>query len=165
MGKRQAQASNAAIGYVRVSTQEQATTGVSLDAQEARIRAYATMRGLDLVAVVVDAGVSGAKALEERAGGAAILEALHRGTVAHIVALKLDRLFRDAEDALHHTKAWDKAGVSLHLLDLGGASLDTSSAMGRMFLTGQFRSLKAGGYFRSLRYVRRWRYCWRLMWR
>ena len=50
------------VGYIRVSTEEQATTGVSLDAQEAAIRAYCTMRNLRLVEVVVDAGVSAGKA-------------------------------------------------------------------------------------------------------
>jgi DNA invertase Pin-like site-specific DNA recombinase len=51
------------------------------------------------------------------------------------VCLKLDRVFRDAEDALRQTKAWDKAGIALHLVDMGGHSLNTGSAMGRMFLT------------------------------
>jgi DNA invertase Pin-like site-specific DNA recombinase len=55
--------------------------------------------------------------------------------VGHVVCLKLDRLFRDAEDALRQTKAWDRAGVALHLVDMGGQSLSTGSAMGRMFLT------------------------------
>lgn len=123
-----------AVGYCRVSTQEQAEQGISLDAQEARIRAYATMRGLELVDVVVDAGVSAGKyTLEQREGGRQVLAAIRGRTVRHIIALKLDRLFRDAEDALHQTKAWDKAGVSLHLIDIGGASIDTASAMGRMF--------------------------------
>ena len=126
----------AAIGYVRVSTQEQADHGVSLDAQEARIRAYATMRGLDLVAVIMDAGVSAGKyTLEEREGGARVLAAVHRGEVRHVIALKLDRLFRNTIDCLMTVQTWDKAGVSLHLIDMGGASLDTASAMGRMFLT------------------------------
>jgi DNA invertase Pin-like site-specific DNA recombinase len=57
------------------------------------------------------------------------------GEAGHVVALKLDRLFRDAEDCLHQTKVWDKAGVGLHLVDLGGQSLNTKSAMGRLFLT------------------------------
>src|SRR6266576_5058844 len=49
--------------------------------------------------------------------------------------MKLDRLFRDAEDALRQTKAWDRTGISLHLVDIGGQSMNTGSAMGRMFLT------------------------------
>lgn len=52
----------------------------------------------------------------------------------HVVALKLDRLFRDAADALNQTRTWDKARVALHLVDLGSLALDTSSAMGRFFL-------------------------------
>jgi DNA invertase Pin-like site-specific DNA recombinase len=123
-----------AVGYVRVSTQEQADHGISLEAQEARIRAYTTMRGLELVEVVIDAGVSAGKyTLEQRDGGRRVLAAVRSRTVGHVIALKLDRLFRNAEDALHQTKAWDKAGVSLHLIDMGGASLDTATAMGRMF--------------------------------
>jgi len=47
----------------------------------------------------------------------------------------LDRLFRDASDCLVQTKVWDKAGIGLHLLDMGGQSINTASAMGRMFFT------------------------------
>ncbi len=50
-----------AVGYCRVSSQEQ-IEGTSLKAQEDQIRAYAAMKGLDLGAVLVDAGVSGGKA-------------------------------------------------------------------------------------------------------
>lgn len=125
-----------AIGYGRVSTQEQAEHGISLDAQEARIRAYATMRGLELVEVVIDAGVSAGKyTLSTREGGKRVLAAVKAGAVRHVVALKLDRLFRNTIDCLTTVHAWDKAGVSCHLIDMGGASIDTASAMGRMFLT------------------------------
>jgi site-specific DNA recombinase len=125
-----------AIGYCRVSTQEQAEQGISLEAQEARIRAYATMRGLELVEVVVDAGVSAGKyRLEARDGGRRVLAAVRSRTVRHVIALKLDRLFRHTIDCLTTVHAWDKAGVSCHLIDMGGASIDTASAMGRMFLT------------------------------
>ncbi len=64
-----------------------------------------------------------------------MLRFVTRGKVKHIVALKLDRLFRNAEDALKQTKAWDNAGITLHLVDMGGQSLSTSSAIGRMMLT------------------------------
>jgi site-specific DNA recombinase len=125
-----------AIGYVRVSTEEQATEGISLDQQQAAIRAYCTLRGLTLAEIVVDAGVSGGKALEARDGGKRILAALcKRSGVGAIVACKLDRLFRDAANCLTVTKAWDRAGVALHLLDVGGQTVDTSSTMGRFFLT------------------------------
>lgn len=126
---------NAAIAYCRVSTEEQANEGVSLDAQERAVRAYASMRGLDLVAVVVDAGVSAGKPLATRDGGRRVLEAVRTRTVGTVLALKLDRLFRDCAECLSVVRDWDRAGVALHLLDLGGSALDTSSAMGRFFLT------------------------------
>jgi len=126
---------NAAAAYIRVSTEEQAREGVSLAAQEQRVRAYCTMRGLDLVAVVIDAGVSAGKPLHKREGGSKVLALLKSGKVQHVVAVKLDRLFRDCADCLEVTRRWDRASVALHLIDLGGQAVDTSSAMGRFFLT------------------------------
>jgi DNA invertase Pin-like site-specific DNA recombinase len=132
-----------AVLYVRVSTQEQAREGVSLGAQEARLRAYAALRGLRVVEVVVDAGVSGTTALDKRAGGQRLLEVVaaqqrvgkrQRGP-CHVLAVKLDRLFRSTVDALETTRRWADRGVSMHLVDLGGQTVDTSSPMGRFLLT------------------------------
>ena len=126
-----------AIAYVRVSTEEQATEGHSLEAQAERLRAYCTMRGLELVEIVTDAGVSASKPLADREGGAQVLAALRRRKqpIRHVVAVKLDRLFRDTMDCLGVVKAWTKAGAALHLVDMGGSAIDTSNGMGRMFLT------------------------------
>jgi site-specific DNA recombinase len=124
-----------AVGYIRVSTEEQATEGVSLDAQRATLQAYATLRGLDLIEIIVDEGVSGGKELNSRPGGNRVIELAGKGKVQAVVACKLDRLFRDAADCLNTTKAWDRKNVSLHLIDVGGQSIDTSSTMGRFFLT------------------------------
>jgi DNA invertase Pin-like site-specific DNA recombinase len=126
----------AAICYVRVSTDEQATTGHSLDAQEAACRAYCALRGFTVSAVVVDAGVSGGTPLASRPGGAqALTELAKRNGPRHVVCVKLDRAFRSAADCLQVTGEWDRRGVSLHLTDLGGQAVDTSSAMGRFMLT------------------------------
>jgi DNA invertase Pin-like site-specific DNA recombinase len=126
----------AAICYVRVSTDEQATTGHSLEAQEAACRAYCALRGFTVSAVVVDAGVSGGTPLASRPGGAqALTELTRRNGPRHVVCVKLDRAFRSAADCLQVTGEWDRRGVSLHLTDLGGQAVDTSSAMGRFMLT------------------------------
>jgi len=93
------------------------------------------MRGLDLVAVVDDPGVSAGTPLADRPGGAVLIDAVTRRRVSHVVAFKLDRLFRDAADCLTVTGEWDRRNVALHLVDLGGATVDTSTAMGRFFLT------------------------------
>ena len=124
-----------ALGYVRVSTAEQVREGSSLDAQEARIRAYCKMSGLSLMNLIREEGVSAAKSLANRPGGQQIADTLVKERVRHVVALKLDRLFRDAVDALNQTRTWDRAGVALHLVDMGGQTLNTATAMGRMFLT------------------------------
>ena len=124
-----------AVLYIRVSTDEQAQHGVSLDAQQERLQAYCTMRNLEVVEAIRDEGVSAFKRLDQRPGGAALLARIANGDAACVVALKLDRLFRNAADALARTEAWSRAGVALHLVDMGGAALDTTSATGRMMLT------------------------------
>ena len=49
-----------ALGYLRVSTEEQAASGHGLDTQEKSVRAFAESQGYELVAVLTDPGVSGA---------------------------------------------------------------------------------------------------------
>jgi len=124
-----------AVGYIRVSTTEQAQEGVSLDAQEARIRAYAEMQGLELVEIVREEGVSATIALADRPGGREVLDLIRQHQAENVIALKLDRLFRDAADALMQTRAWDRGKIALHLVDVGGQAINTAAAMGRMFLT------------------------------
>ena len=47
-----------AIAYCRVSTEEQVREGISLDNQREKIKAYTTVKDLDLVEIVTDAGIS-----------------------------------------------------------------------------------------------------------
>ena len=54
-----------AIGYIRVSTIEQAQEGISLDAQRMKIQTYCDLCDLDLIDVVEDAGISW-KCMKER---------------------------------------------------------------------------------------------------
>ncbi len=123
-----------AIGYTRCSTNEQADSGLGLDAQAERVRAYCTLKGLRLVELITDAGVSGGKALATRDGGRALLEALKRKRADAVVMLKLDRMFRNAGDCLTTVEQWERQGVSLHIADLGGNAIDTTSAAGRFML-------------------------------
>ena len=123
------------LGYIRVSSDEQAEAGVSLDAQRAKIESYCALRGFELLAVLCDAGVSGYARLGDREQGRALLAWIEAKQVEHVVAVKLDRLFRNALDCLQQVEAWTRQGIGLHILDMGGNAVDTSSAMGRMFLT------------------------------
>ena len=130
-----ARAENVAVLYVRVSTDEQVRHGVSLAAQEERLRAYCVMRGFTVVATIRDEGVSAYKHLHTRPGGAELLSLIDTGKARHVVAYKLDRLFRNAADALTMTEQWNASGVALHLVDMGGAAIDTAGSTGRMMLT------------------------------
>lgn len=124
-----------AIGYVRVSTVEQAFSGLGLADQRARVEAYATLRGLQLADVITYAGVSGGKPLSARPGGERLLQMLRRRSAAHVVMLKLDRGFRHAADCLATVEAWERSGITLHIVDLGGNAIDTASAGGKFMLT------------------------------
>src|SRR5271154_4716912 len=78
------------IGYVRVSTDRQAEQGVSLEAQEAKIRAMATVQSAELLDVIVDGGES-AKSLN-RPGLQRLLALVNTGKVQAVIVAKLDRL-------------------------------------------------------------------------
>ena len=123
-----------AIGYVRCSTHEQADSGLGLDAQNQRIRAYCTLKDLQLVDIIQDAGVSGGKPLASREGGQRLLDLIRRKRAEAVVMLKLDRMFRNAGDCLTTVERWEKSGVSLHIADLGRNAIDTTSAAGRFML-------------------------------
>ena len=83
------------IGYVRVSTDRQAEKGVSLESQEAKIRAMATVQGADLTEVIVDGGES-AKSLN-RPGLQRLMGLIHSGKVDSVIIAKLDRLTRSVK--------------------------------------------------------------------
>jgi site-specific DNA recombinase len=85
-----------AIGYVRVRTEDQAQSGVSLEAQEEKIRAYCLAKGWDLLKVIKDGGYS-AKDLN-RPGMQEILNACRRKEFEVIVILKLDRISRSVKE-------------------------------------------------------------------
>lgn len=90
------------IGYSRVSTDHQAERGVSLEAQRAKLAAYAEAVDLDLVAIVEDAGVS-AKSLE-CPGLTEALSMLEGGTASGLLVVKLDRLTRSVRDLVRLDK-------------------------------------------------------------
>ena len=119
-----------AIGYVRVSTEDQAKEGISLDNQKSKIEAYCQLKDLDLSEIVEDAGIS-AKNLK-RPGVQRVLKLARKKQVDAVVIYKLDRIFRSTVDALETTRLFDKWGVSFHSIE---ETLDTQSAMGRFFFT------------------------------
>lgn len=116
-----------AIGYIRVSTTDQAVEGVSLDAQRSRIDAWCLANGFDLVCVHEDAGISGGRA-DNRPGLQQAIEDACRHK-APIIVYSLSRLGRSMRDVLDITARLDKCGADLVSLS---EKIDTTSAAGRM---------------------------------
>jgi site-specific DNA recombinase len=126
-----------AIAYIRVSSQRQADEGVSIEAQEKRIKEYAQFKGLTLddKDILVEKAVSGGIPLWERPKGRQLKQKLMRGEFAHVITMKLDRMFRLVSDTLETVDELADAGIALHIVDMHGEAVDTSSSMGRFFLT------------------------------
>ena len=106
-----------AWAYTRVSTLEQADSNISLDEQQHRIAARCVENRWTLERVYVDAGISGSTPLARRPEGAKLLAAVRPGDV--VIAAKLDRMFRNALDALQTIQTFKRQRISLWLLDLG----------------------------------------------
>ena len=131
MSKKPKSEPSRAVAYMRVSTEGQASEGVSLEAQEARLRAYCDFNGLELVAVHCDAGLSGKRA-DNRPELQKALQAICKGRADALVVYKLDRLARNTIDALEIAETIEDCKGSLHSIS---EKLDTSSATGRFFFT------------------------------
>ncbi len=116
-----------AIAYCRVSTEGQAVDGVSLDAQKGKISAWAELNGFELVAVEVDAGLSGGRA-DNRPGLQAALNHACKEKAA-LVVYSLSRLARSTKDAIAISERLDKSGADLVSLS---ERIDTTSAAGKM---------------------------------
>lgn len=116
-----------AIGYLRVSTEDQAREGVSLDAQRSKIEAWATLAGFELEAVHTDAGLSGCKASNRPGLQAALTDACKHK--AALVVYSLSRLARSTKDAISISERLNKAGADLVSIS---EKIDTTSAAGKM---------------------------------
>jgi len=114
----------AVVGYVRVSTDEQAESGLGLASQRAAIKAECARRGWTLVAIHEDA-LSG-KSLN-RPGMAAALMAVESGAASAIIVAKLDRLSRSLVDFASLMARAQAGRWNLVALDLG---IDLTTAAG-----------------------------------
>lgn len=117
--------------YCRVSTREQADSGISLEAQRAKLAAYADLYDLEVVATIEDAGVS-AKSLN-RPGLQRALAMLRSGEADGLAVVKLDRLTRSVADwqILIDDHFCEKSGKQLFSVT---DSIDTRTAAGRLVL-------------------------------
>ena len=114
------------IGYIRVSTQDQAREGISLEAQRDRIEKWAALNEGEVIAVYEDAGISG-KSMDKRPG---LVTALAAATKGHaLVAYSISRFARSTRDMLTIAGLLEKQGADLVSLS---ERIDTTTAAGRM---------------------------------
>ena len=125
------------IAYIRVSSKRQVDDGVSMDAQKRRILEYVKFKGLSLLDddIIIEEGVSGGIPIWERPKGRLLKQKLSTGKYANLISMKIDRMFRITTDMLNTIDELADAGISIHIVDMNGEALDTSTSMGRFFLT------------------------------
>jgi site-specific DNA recombinase len=116
-----------AVGYARVSTEEQAREGVSLEAQRTRIEAWAQGNDTPLIGIFDDAGISGSKTENREGLQQAIGLACEKRAI--LVVYSLSRLSRSTKDTLALAERLEKAGADLVSLS---ERIDTTSASGKM---------------------------------
>ena len=117
------------IGYIRVSTADQAEYGFSLEAQSDKIKGYCALYDMELVEIVSDA--LSAKDMN-RPGLTKAMSMLDRGDAESLVVIKLDRLTRSVRDLANLLDKFSpSSGLSLVSVS---EHLDTKSAAGRLCL-------------------------------
>jgi site-specific DNA recombinase len=118
-----------AVGYVRVSPEDQARDGVSMSAQQAKLDAYALVKDWTLVPVIRAEGYS-AKHLK-RPGLEELLALVTSRQVEAVLVYKLDRLTRSVADLDQLITRFEGHGVALVSLQ---ESLDATTATGRLMM-------------------------------
>ena len=118
--------------YTRVSTTMQ-IDGYSLDAQKARMKAYADFNNYQIVGEYEDAGKSG-KSIEGRASFCRMMEDIKSGKdgVAYVLVFKLSRFGRNAADVLSTLQVMQDFGVNLICVEDG---IDSSKDAGKLMIS------------------------------
>lgn len=124
MGKR-------AALYTRVSTEDQANYGVSLEAQRERLIEYAHAHDMKIVGIYTDEGISARKKYTRRPALCSIIEDIKAGKVDIILFIKLDRWFRNIADFYEIQTILDKYKIDWIATE---EDYDTTTANGRLSL-------------------------------
>lgn len=118
--------------YTRVSTAMQ-TDGYSLDAQKARLKAFADYNNYEIVETYEDAGKSG-KSIEGRMEFNRMMEDIKSGKdgVSYVLVFKLSRFGRNAADVLSTLQVMQDFGVNLICVEDG---IDSSKDAGKLMIS------------------------------
>ena len=118
--------------YTRVSTTMQ-IDDYSLDAQKARMKAYADFNNYQIVGEYEDAGKSG-KSIEGRASFCKMMDDIKSGKdgVAYVLVFKLSRFGRNTADVLSTLQVMQDFGVNLICVEDG---IDSSKDAGKLMIS------------------------------
>lgn len=118
--------------YTRVSTAMQ-IDGYSLDAQKARMKAFADYNGYEIVGEYEDAGKSG-KSIEGRLQFSQMMDDIKSGKdgVSYVLVFKLSRFGRNAADVLSTLQVMQDFGVNLICVEDG---IDSSKDAGKLMIS------------------------------
>jgi site-specific DNA recombinase len=116
----------AAVGYLRVSTDEQ---NLGPEAQRAAILAWALRNGVTVVAWCSDHGVSGGAPIEKRAGLLEAIDALAEHKAGLMIVAKRDRLARDVVASAMIERLADRNGARIVSAAGEGTDADDPSSM------------------------------------
>lgn len=115
--------------YARVSTEEQAAHGLSIDAQTRALEEWANSNGHKIVGVYVDAGISARKPAKKRPELQRLLADAQAGKGELIVFTKLDRWFRNIAEYYKVQEVLERCHVDWRTIH---EDYDTSTASGRL---------------------------------
>lgn len=115
------------IAYCRVSTEQQATEGISLDAQHSAIQAWATANGHSIVGWYTEA--ASGKNIDARPELQRALDAIDNGFADGLVCTKVDRLSRSVID---FATLMDRFHTNGHALVCVGDSIDMTTPSGQI---------------------------------
>ena len=118
-----------AVGYIRVSTEEQVKDGVSLDNQRRRIEAFCVAKEWELTHIYVDEGKTGSNL--NRDGINELIADCKSGEYDVVVIYKLDRLTRSVKDLGSLIEIFEKSGVAFSSVS---DNFDTTTANGKLVL-------------------------------
>lgn len=116
--------------YIRVSTEDQAKDGFSINAQKEKLTKYAEANDWDIYDYYIDDGISG-KNLDGRPEVQRMLKDIEDKKINNVLIYKLDRLTRSVRDLIYLIELFEKYGCTFNSQT---EKIDTSNAVGRMFV-------------------------------
>lgn len=118
--------------YGRVSTEEQALKGFSIEAQVAALKEYCEKNNMKIVDIYLDEGISGAKPPLKRPALKRLLDDVEAGKIDMILFTKLDRWFRSVKEYFKVQDVLDNNKVEWKAIQ---ENYDTTTANGQMAIT------------------------------